>query len=596
MRVKTNYWSRKMKKHLQNKTLSFIAVSSILSGCGGVDSGLDYNFKSDNVVEFPAESLSATYDEQSGMQEFDLLQGATVNGNSLSTDTGQVFVREFLFQPQNAEFVTPQSPGAIASQAISPFKVKDYNKLVIDTDMFAEALRSCDTTDVRGAKDADGNNIGNGVRDFPESITYTITYVIDNGAELPIGETLAKRTMTLTINAKEDVVTGVNLAATEVPAGGTVETIASTLPAYACNSAVNYTVADTSIATVDADGVVTGVKKGETTLTVTSIGNPEKTVTAALSVTAGFSLAITNSEVDEFGAPTGKKVVPACVSAGITVQPSVINDELAGSYVYDWTSSNDVAMPFSSSQSLGFGATGLFQTGSTVDAIGTTTTVSVNLGQGDTGATDINEVAGKSIDLTVGPNLVCDPGISAHPAGFNTDFKLDVTGAPWTLGAVAASTDALSGNSLEITSGAGEFTQVAQIVWNKQRNWTSATYGLGAPSVGKAYKYSVWVKLPTLPTADITLKHMVLAYAYEGGPTGPGYEPRRPGAGVLSAHLAKTTEWQLVEFINEATGTNEWSVPLEWNIVTDVFQFWEVYGLPEGEKILLDEYAVIPVE
>ncbi len=56
------------------------------------------------------------------------------------------------------------------------------------------------------------------------------------------------------------------------------------LPENALDKSVTFEVADTSVATVDENGVITGVAVGTTTVTVTSVANPEVSATANVTV------------------------------------------------------------------------------------------------------------------------------------------------------------------------------------------------------------------------------------------------------------------------------------------------------------------------
>ena len=70
-----------------------------------------------------------------------------------------------------------------------------------------------------------------------------------------------------------------------VPAGRRATVVYEVLPAAAYDKSVTFAVADTSIATVNANGVVTGVAEGTTTITVTSVAVPEVSGTATITVT-----------------------------------------------------------------------------------------------------------------------------------------------------------------------------------------------------------------------------------------------------------------------------------------------------------------------
>lgn len=590
--------------HLLKKTVLSLMVPAALVGCGGTDEGYDVNFGSSDTVVFENDAIVASVSENSGIVAVDLLQGASAGGEPLSDFNGTIFINQMEFEALDG-FVTPQTESnTISNQTISPFQLSsDGLQLLIDTDKFAESLRACDDTDVRGATDADGNPIGDGIPDFPTSAVYNISFIIDNGVTLAPGTERERRQMTLTVNAIDDPVTEVIASAVEMPAGGTAQVIASTVPSYACNAAMTYSVADTDIASVDENGVITGVSVGSTTVTATSVDNPDASATADVTVTAAFTIAITNGNVDELGAPTGDKTVPSCVAAGIAVEPSILNGELTGSYGYEFVSSNAADMMVAGSAANGFGATGIINVS---DNIGVNGNIDVSLVSGDTGATPISAVAGRSIELNVVQNLMCAPGESAHPAGFNIDFNMDGVTAGYSGNAsFAASTDVVSDSAASVQLTAGSvvnddgvpYSWGTQQVWNKQRNWYSSTYGLGLDSIGKKFKYAVWVKLNSVPSSPVTLRKVIVPWIYEGIPAGAqGFPGRFDGAGMFSVTLESTTEWQYIEFTDDATGESVWAVPDSWNVVTDVFTLWEVFGLPQGESLILDDYSVVAIE
>jgi len=592
-----------MNNNLLEKGALISLMMAGLTACGGgADEGYDPQFQSEDSITFTTDNLMAEFSEGSGVQSIDLLEGAMAGDAALSTTDSRINISQLTFVAEN-NFQTPQSESStVATHTVSPFTLsEDTTKLLVDTDAFADALHMCDSRDNRGAEDAEGNPTGDGNLDFPAIATYDITFSIDNGRQLAAGEALPTRSLRLVMNAVDDPVSAVTIAPLELPAGGQASVIATAVPSYACNPALTYSAGDTDIATVDENGVVTGTTTGATTITVTSVDNPEAQVSGDVTVTAAFSLAIENDAKDDLGVSTGAKQVAACAASGLVVQPSVLNDELTGAYTYQWQLSDEVNFTHVGQVQNGFGNTVIIQSS---DQLGTMTSVDVSLLTGDTGATPIADVAGKTVDLTVVNNQMCDPGVSEHAAGFNIDFGIDVAGAAYKGNSTyAASLDTVSGtgNSLQITAGAGvtedgsmSYSWGAQQVWNKQRNWYSWNYGRGLESIGKTYKYAVWVKLNSVPTEPVTLRQAIVAWNYDGIPDGAAGFPGRYGeAGLFSAELAQTTEWQYVEFVNDKSNNQEWTIPDTWNVVTDVFTLWEVFGLPEGETILLDEYSVI---
>jgi len=590
-----------MKHNLLIKTAISSVIFSVLTGCGGTDEGYDPQFKSDLALVIDTAVITSTLNEESGVQEIDLLQGVTIDGKPVSESGATINVSELEYVANN-NFTTPQtSANTIASHRISPFtQSSDSTKLVINTDAFSAALRQCDQTDIRGALDGDGNPIADGNLDFPSQVIYNITYSINNGAAIAAGRALPTRTLQLTVNAIDDVVTEVSVSPVEIPAGGQARVFASAIPSYACNPALIYSIADEDIATIDENGLISAKNTGETTITATSVDNPEASASATLTVTGAFSLAITNDDKNELGASSGNKDVPICVASGVEVQPALLNAELSGEYTFDWTLNDEVSFTKSLTAKSGFGEVLAIKAPTTIDS---PNTVTVELIDGDTASTPLSLVSQKSITVNTVNNQMCEPGVSEHEAGFNTDFNLNGEGAPYKGNAtysVSATSVSGNGRSLEITAGTatqGEantpYSFATQQVWNKQRNWYSANYGRGAESVGKTYRYAVWVKLNQVPVEPVTLRHVVVPWVYDGIPEDAnGFTGRYSEAGLFSAALAATTQWQYIEFVEDSTNQRDWAIPATWSSITDVFTLWEVYGLPTGDSILIDDYAV----
>ncbi len=584
-----------MKKHLLKNTITTAMVAGFLTGCGGTSEGFDAGFRADDPVVIDMPAITASLTEETGVQEVDLLAGITSGGQPI---TGNVNISDInISVDQN--YQTPSTPsGGLANQQVSPFTEKD-GKLVVDTDMFSDFLSTCDDTDRRGGPRVDGNPTPDGFLDVPPMVTYTIDFAVDNGFTLAPGETLPRRTLTLDVNAVFDGVEGITAQPARILLGQEFQLFATVVPAKACAPEVSFEVADTSVATIDDEGNITTVDVGMTTITVTSVDDPTKSITVDLEVFSEFIVGITNKDLDENGLESDMKEIPACVSAGFNVSPTpAAGEALSGDYAYNWESSDNANFPLAENISYGEDGTGRFSTGDETN-VGASFDATVSLASGDTGTTALADVEAKSVTATVVKNEMCEPGISAHPAGYNSDFLMDFSGAPWRVvrggnlgGAVAQSDIALSGNSVEITASTDDFTAILQQVFNKQRNWASGQYGLGATSIGSTYTFAVWVKLATVPTTEVRVDHTLLPWEYENGPTGPGFDFRRPGAGIMSATLKPTTEWQLLEF-TDANGNREWTVPPIWNINTHVFVTWDIYGLPAGETILLDEYSVV---
>ena len=133
------------------------------------------------------------------------------------------------------------------------------------------------------------------------AVTYTsndetIATVNDNGVVtgVAVGTTTITIAATDGSNVRTDINVTVNgIDVTEITADNvtvaTSETATITYtvaPNNATDQSVTFTSANTNIATVDADGVVTGVAVGETTITIASVSNPEVTAEITVTVTS----------------------------------------------------------------------------------------------------------------------------------------------------------------------------------------------------------------------------------------------------------------------------------------------------------------------
>ena len=84
---------------------------------------------------------------------------------------------------------------------------------------------------------------------------------------------------------KNEVPTSITLSAVSVTAGSTA-TASPTVSPSGANQKCHFGIEDTTVATVDSDGVVTGVAAGTTNLTVKAASMPSVTKTVTVTVTA----------------------------------------------------------------------------------------------------------------------------------------------------------------------------------------------------------------------------------------------------------------------------------------------------------------------
>jgi len=108
-------------------------------------------------------------------------------------------------------------------------------------------------------------------------------------------------TASCTVTVQAIPVTGVTMAPTtaNVQVNGTTTLTATVQPTNATNKTVNWSTSDANIATVNNNGVVTGVAAGSATITATADGN--KTAICTVTVTAGPPVPSTNLTLHEPG-------------------------------------------------------------------------------------------------------------------------------------------------------------------------------------------------------------------------------------------------------------------------------------------------------
>lgn len=115
----------------------------------------------------------------------------------------------------------------------------------------------------------------------PGSHTLTWSYTKDSSVN-PNGDYFAVDNVYVGQPAAAE---SINVDPVSVPEGRRASVSYEVLPANAFDKSVTFSIADTSIATVNAAGVVTGVAEGTTTITVTSAAVPTVSGTATVTVT-----------------------------------------------------------------------------------------------------------------------------------------------------------------------------------------------------------------------------------------------------------------------------------------------------------------------
>ena len=152
----------------------------------------------------------------------------------------------------------------------------------------------------------------------------TITVTTEDG-----GKTA---TCKVTVSDKEINVTGVQLNKTETSllVGGNETLVATILPENATNQKVTWASSDEAVATVDANGKVTGVKAGEATITVTTEDGGK---------TATCKVTVSDKEINVTGVTLNKASVELNVGASETLTATIAPADATNKNV-TWASSD----------------------------------------------------------------------------------------------------------------------------------------------------------------------------------------------------------------------------------------------------------------
>lgn len=204
-------------------------------------------------------------------------------------------------------------------------------------------------------------------------------------------------------------VTGIAAQDTEVEVGQEVN-IGGTTPAEASFNAVTYTSANEAIATVDAEGKVTGVAVGQTTITVTAneMESFTKTITVTVSTVAPTSLTLSSDAI---------ALNETTQTATLTV--SGATPEGANTTV-SWTSSDETVATVSAAGVVTAVLPGTATiTATSVVAPNVTASATVTVAYPETDTPDtyyVNDNATRNV-YTVGDNIIRN-GAFEYPDGF----------------------------------------------------------------------------------------------------------------------------------------------------------------------------------
>lgn len=595
-----------MKMNLLYKSIALAGVASVLAACGGPGEGYDAGLKADSEITFASADLTKTYNEADAGSDnkirINLLEGGTVDGQSLEEFDGLINIINFNFEgldPENGGVEIPRV------ERRTPFSIVGHD-LVIDM--------SYGETGMGHVLRENCNDVEN--PEYPDTATFVISYTVDNGYPAnsetdpetgsPIITYPGDRTLTLTLNAMDDVTTGIDGPEDfSLQKGASKQLGATRVQSYACDAPLlEYSSADETIATVDAEGVVTGVEGGTTTITVT---HPATGISEDFDVTVSVEFALTLTNAD------ATKTVPQCTNAGVYVEPTAAaGSTLSGEYTYDWTvtptNTNGSMSLLGAVSDGGYGSLAIINAATIAD----TASVTVGLAEGDTGTTDIDAVMDASTNLSVGSNFAC---VSANPDGGNISmdnrfesiaFWNPIVGTA--NGVDQATGDDAFGSSMRFTTATDDSVVGAVLVrWAKgpsSDNPFSAYYGVNNSGHGTKLKAGLWVKLDTAK-AGVTAHFNLAPWLDSRHPAGEGkgYLVMNQYGPDFTAELANTTEWQFVEFTDrnwtEDTSDDSeiYTIPTTWANDganwSEVLPLIYVRGLAAGESVLVDDLSVV---
>ncbi|WP_158969890.1 Ig-like domain-containing protein [Paraglaciecola sp. L3A3] len=574
-----------MKINVFSRTFACTLGLSLLTACGGDNEGFESPFKSKEPAQFANEKLVKAFDESQGILQIDLFEGATSDGISLSENSGSAQVRTFQVDEDSwnalrvtgiwdEKNLTDQQILDASSQSL--FRVNG-STLLVDTDMLDDHLH------------ANGD---------VSSHTYKITFNLDNGYDYPADSEVTEtiRYVELTFNGIPDEIEGISGSKLSVPLDNSAQAVAWALPEAKFSKAYqdfSWQIADTDIATVDAQGLVTGKVIGSTTLVITSNENSDISYTLDVDVVnppkGMTSIELTTAK----GEQPDALQFPACSFLPLTAMPIAEQGQtLSGDFVYDWTLAGEIVDSTAISY-IDTEKTSALLTTPNNDNLG-----SININAELLGA---DSPISDSIEAGFVTNHMCK---SAYDLDGNFDkLKEDSTNTKWTTtnGITLALEEGagLSGNAFKVTlkDDASVSTYAVGITHKQWSAWGQAgrLYNpSNGSSVGKQFKASIWVKVVTNPdNQDFSIRHSLINRRDND------YSLRNEGPEWVGDLDGSSTEWQYVEFVNtnwdsdDSTDTSIFTVPATgWDQQKAILL--EIYfnGLNPGDSVLLDNFAV----
>lgn len=310
-----------MKRNLLKKIIIMSSLTAAISACGGSDS----NKSSSTIAPVTVSGdLNIVLNEDSDLHVFDLLDGVT---NPADTP---IFTRKFTFLNLDENEEPLYEGPALPTAAI----YKSSDSMAVATQFFKDVLVHPATVEENPPTGAEDE-----VLLYSQGV-YKFTYILDNGSDTEV-----IRNITITVNAVEDVVTEIALSQPngfKAPIGYQVPLKATITPSNATFPTITWESSDTSKATVDENGNVTGIAEGNVTITATSADGAVVASTVAEVITepvepVAIDVVLNNNVVSG-------EVTEISLGSTTALSYNLIPVELGFTNAVEWTSSNPDAV------------------------------------------------------------------------------------------------------------------------------------------------------------------------------------------------------------------------------------------------------------